>query len=86
MSDTFIQGRQYLHILLQQLSRMRGKESRYLRPLMGKVHDVLGYELSQSLPLPTSNVLDFNQRGAVGKVYDEEETRTMGMWLQQEST
>ncbi|KAK4550475.1 hypothetical protein LTR36_000054 [Oleoguttula mirabilis] len=53
-SDTFLEGKQYLNVLLQTLSRMRGKESRYLKPLMSKVEGLMGYELSnQTLPLPT---------------------------------
>ena len=33
---------------------MRGKESRYLKPLMAKMEGLMGYELSnQTLPLPT---------------------------------
>lgn len=52
-SATFIEGKQYLNILLQQLSSRRGKESRYLRPLMAKMEGLMGYELSnQTLPLP----------------------------------
>lgn len=53
-SATFLEGKQYLDILLQRLSSMRGKESRYLRPLMSKMEGLVGYELSnQTLPLPT---------------------------------
>lgn len=52
-STTFLEGKQYLHILLQTLSSMRGKESRYLKPLMSKMEGVMGYELSNAtLPLP----------------------------------
>lgn len=52
-SPAFIEGKQYLNILLQQLSSMRGKESRYLKPLMAKMEGLVGYELSnQTLPLP----------------------------------
>lgn len=53
-SPTFVEGKQYLNILLQQLSSMRGKESRYLKPLMAKMEGLVGYELTnQTLPLPT---------------------------------
>lgn len=53
-SPAFVEGKQYLNILLQQLSSMRGKESRYLKPLMAKMDGLIGYELSnQTLPLPT---------------------------------
>ncbi|KAI7364151.1 hypothetical protein KC354_g5933 [Hortaea werneckii] len=52
-SSTFLEGKQYLHTLLQTLSSMRGKESRYLKPLMSKLDGVMGYELSNAtLPLP----------------------------------
>lgn len=53
-STTFLEGKQYLNILLQQLSSIRGKESRYLRPLLSKMDGFMGYELNnQTLPLPT---------------------------------
>lgn len=56
-SVTFLEGKEYLNILLQQLSSMRGKESRYLQPLMNKIQGLTGYELSnQTLPLPTESV------------------------------
>ena len=52
-SATFLEGKKYLDILLQKLSSIRGKESRYLKPLMSKVEGLMGYELSnQTLPLP----------------------------------
>lgn len=53
MSDTFTNGRQYLHLLLSKLSLMRGKESRYLRPLMSKMDDLMGYQMPPELPPPT---------------------------------
>lgn len=35
---------------------MRGKESRYLKPLMAKMEGLVGYELNnQTLPLPTES-------------------------------
>lgn len=38
---------------MQRLASIRGKESRYLRPLMKKMEGLMGYELSnQTLPLP----------------------------------
>ncbi|KAK5737884.1 hypothetical protein LTR17_006322 [Elasticomyces elasticus] len=46
MSATFIEGRQCLNILLQKLSSIRGKESRYLKPLMTKTEGLIGYELN----------------------------------------
>lgn len=37
---------------------MRGKESRYLRPLMAKMEGLMGYELgNQTLPLPTETLM-----------------------------
>lgn len=48
-----MEGKQYLNILLQRLSSMRGKESRYLRPLMAKMDGLMGFELSNAtLPPP----------------------------------
>lgn len=59
-SATFIEGKQYLNILLQKLSSMRGKESRYLKPLMSKMEGLMGYELNnQTLPLPTETPAGF---------------------------
>ncbi|KAK5137047.1 hypothetical protein LTR08_001056 [Meristemomyces frigidus] len=53
-SATFLEGKHYLNILLQTLSSIRGKESRYLKPLMSKMEGLMGYELpNQTLPLPT---------------------------------
>ena len=53
-SVSYLQGKQYLNILLQKLSSMRGKESRYLKPLMAKMEGLMGYELkTQTLPLPS---------------------------------
>ncbi|KAI9683762.1 MAG: hypothetical protein M1822_005952 [Bathelium mastoideum] len=48
-SATFLQGRQYLSTIMQQLSRIRGKESRYLRPLMSRSDGLLGYSLPPAL-------------------------------------
>lgn len=48
-------GKKNLAILLQRLSSMRGKESRYLKPLMDKSAPLLdGWKLNntQTLPLP----------------------------------
>ncbi|KAF2722128.1 hypothetical protein K431DRAFT_284328 [Polychaeton citri CBS 116435] len=55
-SNTFYEGKQYLNILLQQLSSIRGKESRYLRPLMSKMEGLMGYEMNNSLPPPDINI------------------------------
>lgn len=38
--------------MLGQLSMMRGKESRYLKPLIFKVEGLLDYGIPQSLTLP----------------------------------
>lgn len=52
-SATFLEGKQYLDILLNKLSSMRGKESRYLKPLMSKMEGLMGYEINTTtLPLP----------------------------------
>ncbi|KAI5236381.1 hypothetical protein E4T43_08687 [Aureobasidium subglaciale] len=65
MSDTFLCGRQYLHLMLNKLSMMRGKESRYLRPLVAKAESILDNNVPRSiaaLPAPGFN----------GKVEEEE--------------
>lgn len=39
---------------------MRGKESRYLKPLMAKMEGLMGYELdNQTLPLPTESAASY---------------------------
>ena len=51
----FLEGRQYLDILLQKLSSIRGRESRYLKPLLRKMDGLAGYDINnqqQTLPLP----------------------------------
>lgn len=40
MSEPYPQGREYLVALFEQLSRMRGAQSRYLQPLLEKSHAV----------------------------------------------
>lgn len=47
-----MEGKRYLHILLRQLSNIRGKESHYLRPLMAKMEGLVGFDINQSLPMP----------------------------------
>ncbi|KAK4580179.1 hypothetical protein LTR86_000382 [Recurvomyces mirabilis] len=55
-SATFLEGKQYLNMLLGKLSDMRGRESRYLAPLMSKCQGLIGFELStQNLSLPTDS-------------------------------
>ncbi|KAK6003991.1 hypothetical protein QM012_008841 [Aureobasidium pullulans] len=66
-SDTFAQGRQYLHLMLNKLSMMRGKESRYLRPLVAKAGGILNPQVPRSMAVlpPTSRVVR-------GKVEEDE--------------
>ena len=52
-SPSHYEGKQYLNILLQRLSNIRGKESHYLRPLMAKMEGLVDFEMNRSLPLPT---------------------------------
>lgn len=52
-SAAHYEGKQYLNILLQRLSNIRGKESHYLKPLMAKMEGLIGFDMTQSLPLPT---------------------------------
>ncbi|KAI4734342.1 hypothetical protein E4T50_15123 [Aureobasidium sp. EXF-12298] len=49
-SDTFLHGRQYLHLMLTKLSMMRGKESRYLRPLVAKAGGILDSQVPRGVP------------------------------------
>ena len=59
-SETFLEGKEYLNILLNKLGSMRGKESRYLKPLMAKMEGLMGYEISnQTLPLPTETTASY---------------------------
>lgn len=52
-SAMFLEGKQHLNTLLHRLSSMRGKESRYLKPLMAKMEGLMGYEITNmTLPLP----------------------------------
>ncbi|KAL1306400.1 hypothetical protein AAFC00_005107 [Neodothiora populina] len=60
-SDTFAHGRQYLSSIVKRLSVMRGRESRYLEPLMLKVDTLLDQgvprgimDLSLPPPPPTT--------------------------------
>ncbi|KAI4748358.1 hypothetical protein E4T50_01413 [Aureobasidium sp. EXF-12298] len=65
-SDTFVQGRQYLHLMLNKLSMMRGKESRYLRPLVAKAGDILDSQVPRGMTaLPPAS-------GFRGKVEEDE--------------
>lgn len=71
---------------------MRGKESRYLQPLLSKMGDLMGFPINRSLPAPTYEeempVHGLHRAGMeggdgrLGKVFDEEETRTLGPWTQ----
>ncbi|EME47678.1 hypothetical protein DOTSEDRAFT_146525 [Dothistroma septosporum NZE10] len=61
-SATFSEGKQYLNILLNKLSSMRGKESRYLKPLMLKMEGLIDYEVNHvTLPLPNQPAPMFNE-------------------------
>lgn len=68
-----------------QLSMMRGKESRYLKPLMMKVDTLLDHGIPQPLVLPpgtmplldTTNNNDLLAPTGNGHVYDEEVTSAM---------
>jgi hypothetical protein len=44
MSTAFLEGKKYLKILLQRLSSIRGKESRYLKPLLSRMEHLLSFE------------------------------------------
>ncbi|KAF2478833.1 fungal-specific transcription factor domain-containing protein [Neohortaea acidophila] len=58
-SATYAAGKEYLHILSQKLSSIRGKESRYLKPLLARMEGLMGYELNaQPLPPPTAAGFD----------------------------
>ncbi|TKA52036.1 hypothetical protein B0A55_12351 [Friedmanniomyces simplex] len=57
-SATFVEGKQYLNILLRTLSSIRGKESRYLKPLLAKMDALQDHEMHDQhqnphLALPT---------------------------------
>ncbi|GAB7350282.1 hypothetical protein MBLNU459_g0923t1 [Dothideomycetes sp. NU459] len=82
MSVTFLQGRQYLHLLVNKLSLMRGKESRYLRPLMIKVGDSLNGGIPQIIAHPTPMAPTHIQTSVrpMGHVYDEQTTAAMQAW------
>ena len=57
----FVEGKHYLKVLIQQLSSMRGKESRYLKPLMAKTEGLLDFPLNGGARAPSpspSNVGD----------------------------
>lgn len=65
---------------------MRGKESRYLPPLLGKMDDLtMGYGISQSLALPSGqwqpragvSIITTPGGDPAGKVFTEEETKEM---------
>lgn len=61
---------------------MRGKESRYLKPLLLKVDNLLDHGIPQGLILPpTTNINDFGVVPVTGKVYDEETTAAQ-QWSQ----
>ena len=55
-SRTFALGKSHLHVLLSRLSSMRGKESRYLVPLMTKIE---GYDIQPPNPTITSPAQEY---------------------------
>ncbi|KAI9711179.1 MAG: hypothetical protein M1820_002166 [Bogoriella megaspora] len=68
-SDTFFRGQDYLSTIMQQLSRIRGKESRYLRPLISKTDGLLGYSL---IPGPSAQSNVVGQPLRIDKIRDED--------------
>ncbi|THV83661.1 hypothetical protein D6D29_03713 [Aureobasidium pullulans] len=73
-SDTILAGRQYLHLMLNKLSMMRGKESRYLRPLVAKAGDILDSGVPRSMTLPAP--------GFQGKMEEQESNGRIDEGLQ----
>jgi len=62
-SEMWANGTKYLGILVQRLSSIRGKESRYLKPLMDKASPLLeGWKLNntQTLPLPVEPTMSYH--------------------------
>lgn len=61
-SETWMSGRKYLGVLINRLSSMRGKESRYLKPLMDKASPLFdGWKLNntQTLPAPLETPMSY---------------------------
>ena len=90
-SATFLEGKQYLNILLNRLSSMRGKESRYLKPLMAKMDGLIGYELQNvTLPPPDQQRQIFptanNTNGRLPSIFSTAiDGRTSPQWTMRES-
>lgn len=63
---------------------MRGKESRYLRPLVLKMGDMLDHGIPQTLMPPphTAPVYVQSDVRPMGHVYDEDTTTSMQRWTQ----
>jgi hypothetical protein len=61
-SDTFLHGRQYLHLMLNKLSMMRGKESRYLRPLVAKAGGILDSQIPRGMPALPAPMAGFESK------------------------
>lgn len=68
-SATFIEGKQYLNILLQRLSSIRGKESRYLKPLMAKMDGLTGYEMGNNTLPPPDPTQAYSQNQQVPSIF-----------------
>ncbi|KAK3072253.1 hypothetical protein LTR53_007152 [Teratosphaeriaceae sp. CCFEE 6253] len=80
-SATFMEGKRYLNILLQKLSSIRGKESRYLKPLMSKMEGLMDYDLSNhTLLLPTETAAGgYGQQHAGHEYLNAPVSRTISM-------
>jgi hypothetical protein len=68
-SAPFLEGRQYLFALLQQLSQMRGSKSRYLQPLLSKT-DPITIQMFSTFALTFNS--DLTNRGGYLQVENEE--------------
>lgn len=76
-SATFLEGKQHLNTLLHRLSSMRGKESRYLKPLMAKMEGLMGYEINPSLPLPDIRVDEVQNNAQLPATWSMNESVSM---------
>ncbi|CZT18852.1 uncharacterized protein RCC_04697 [Ramularia collo-cygni] len=77
-SATFLEGKQHLNTLLHRLSSMRGKESRYLKPLMAKMEGLMGYEINNvTLPLPEIRLEGVQGDGHLPATWSASESMTM---------
>lgn len=77
-SATFLEGKQHLNTLLHRLSSMRGKESRYLKPLMAKMEGLMGYEIgNMTLPLPDARPPGLQSNAPLPTAWSMRESVTM---------